>query len=83
VTEEYKTRKYNNYKSWKEKNRARANKLSSLSQKKSIENLSDAYVKLVICQGCDLKRNEIPKELIEVKRISILINRKLKETRSG
>lgn len=43
------------------------------------ENLSDDYLKHVICSKSNLRFNMVPKFLIDMKRDQILIHRKLKE----
>ena len=60
---------------WVKNNLERINYLKS----KSRENLSDSYVKSIITKGSSVKRQLIPKELIELKRINILITREIRK----
>ena len=71
------------YKNWKLKN---AERLIAGSKKRA-EEMTEAYVKQLLCAGPKGKhtpksrRPEIPQELIEAKRLQLLISRKIKENK--
>ena len=80
---EVKARRAEWYESWKLEN---AERLVAGSKKRA-EEMTEAYVKQLLCAGPNGKRipkskwPEIPAELIEAKRLQLLITRKIKENK--
>jgi hypothetical protein len=66
---------------WRKNNPKRYRELCNKIYKKYIDNLSDTYLRDLIsdCSRSGLKPNEIPQELIELKRKQLLLTRKLKQ----
>jgi hypothetical protein len=71
---------YKFYLKWKKSNPDKYNKIANKLYKKQIDNLADNYLKDLIsdCGRSGLKPNEIPQDLIELKRKQLLLKRKIK-----
>lgn len=74
---------YQNNKERIAKRRYHKNKSSDIVKKnnrRKVENLTDSYIKtILINHGSNLKRQDIPAHLVQAKRITIQLQRKLKE----
>ena len=70
-------------KAWRKDNLELAKNNHTEWVKHSIERLSDYYVNSSIRKGTSLKSKDIPKELTEVKRVAMLIERQLREVFKG
>lgn len=64
---------------WCENNKEKRREISRNSAKKSVNKLSDGYIKYLMCYGTNLKRHDITPELVELKRLQIQMKRQAKE----
>lgn len=48
-------------------------------KKKQVDNLSDVYVKKLLARGTSLTHGDIPQGLVEMKKVKLKIDRKIKE----
>jgi len=65
-------------KKWREDYPEKAKAKSRRKQQKQRNNVTDVYVKCLIKASTGLKRDEIPKEMIETKRLILKLKRELK-----
>jgi hypothetical protein len=66
-------------KRWKKEHKNRVAELNRQSTKRQIDKLTDSYVKGRLARGTQLSRSDVPAELVEIKRIQLEIQRKIKE----
>ena len=64
---------------YREKNRKHLNKVDLIRSRAKIDSLADVYVAWTIRKGTDLKKSDIPKDLIELKRQQIILHRTIRE----
>jgi hypothetical protein len=64
------------------KNPDKYNQYVKLAKKRYVKDLSDIYIKELICYKTEISRKNIPQELIEIKRKQLLLKRKLKQCQS-
>lgn len=65
---------------WKNNNRDRYNQRCNMLHKRHRVNLEDEYIKTLLMESAIvIKRDDIPQELIEIKRLTILIKRHVKD----
>lgn len=64
---------------YREKNRKHLNRVDLIRSRAKIDSLADVYVAWTIRKGTDLKKSDIPKELIELKRQQIILHRTIRE----
>jgi hypothetical protein len=75
-------KKYINYVNKTPKYRETKKKKIQEYKKKERENLDDRYIKETLMQNNNLKASDIPQEMIEVKRMQLMIRRQLKEMKN-
>lgn len=63
---------------WMSENKDKVKKIRFKTAKKSRDALDNSYVKKVITNSCNLSFNDIPQDLIELKRKQLLLTRKIK-----
>lgn len=68
---------------WQINNLDKSRLLSSKTQKKRVYNLVDSYVRTRLLARSILKYKDIPKELIELKRLAMMLKRAIKEYKNG
>jgi hypothetical protein len=76
----HKEKKNAQSKIWKNNNRDRYNQRCNMLHKRHRVNLEDEYIKTRLMENAiAMKRADIPQELIEIKRLTILIKRRVKD----
>ena len=65
------------------KNRNRILEKQSIERGAGVNNLDDNYIKKTLVGKSSLSRTEIPKELIEVKRLQLTLKRELKKCKQN
>lgn len=66
---------------YREKNRKHLNKVDLIRSRAKIDSLADVYVAWTIRKGTDLRKSDIPQELINLKRQQIILTRAIREYR--
>jgi hypothetical protein len=66
-------------KKWKQSNLEKHKQIRKKMDKKASDNLSDRYVKSILCDDTLLKHSDISQELIELKREQLLLKRQIKQ----
>jgi len=76
----HKEKKNAQSKVWKNNNKDKYNQRCNMLHRRHRENLEDEYIKtLLMGSAIAMKRGDIPQELIEIKRLTILIKRRVKD----
>ena len=76
----HKEKKNAQSKVWKNNNRDKYNQRCNMLHRRHRENLEDEYIKTRLMENAiAMKRADIPQELIEIKRLTILIKRHVKD----
>ena len=76
----HKEKKNAQTKAWRKNNKDRYNLRCNMLHKRHRENLEDEYIKTRLMENAiAMKRADIPQELIEIKRLTILIKRRVKD----
>lgn len=70
-------------KRWNKKNLDKRRAAQSRTRAKSIALVNDSYVVQQLCRDSFLKAHQIPKELIELKRITMLVKRCIKQAKQN
>lgn len=68
---------------WKEKNPERASILKREIKKAAVKNLNDSYIKQQLLRNTNLKSDEIPDILVDLKRTMMAIRRTIKRKNDG
>lgn len=68
---------------WNKKNNYRRKEIVNKHDKKCSDQLSDSYLKRLLCDGNNLTSKKIPIELVKLKKIQLMLKRKLMELKNG
>ena len=73
-----KERKHNYYKKYRNKDLEHYNQLSKKNKRKIIDTLSSGYITDLLTKRNLLKANDVPQDLVELKRKQLILTRKIK-----